>query len=228
MFNHIYSVLKTGGFTLVAMLVCSIAAVAVAIERTIHLWNFLATARRLADTVQRGLFRGAVAEARAACERSRSPVAEIFLMGFERLGRSSPEALNAAIDRERQRVALAMRGPLWLLGTIGATTPFLGLFGTVVGIMAAFKAIGDTGKAGIEVVGPGIAEPLISTAVGIGVAVVALMLFNYFQARLARINVELRLIVEEFSEMLREQQPAAAAKGKAADKAADKERPAAE
>lgn len=214
--NNILAVLKAGGFTLAAMVVCSIVAVAVAIERAIHLWNFSGRMRELFETTRRGLYRGAVAEARTACERSRSPLAEVLLVGFERLGRSSPEVLAAAVDRERQRVALGLRGPLWVLGTIGATTPFVGLFGTVVGIMAAFEAIGRTKQAGIEVVGPGIAEALISTAVGIGVAVVALLLFNFFQARLARLNVEIRLSVEEFVELLRER--ALTAK---ADEAAD-------
>ena len=204
MLEKLYAVFKAGGFTLIAMLACSIIAVAVAIERAIHLWSFQDRARDLSDTVKRCLYRGALAEARTACERSRSPLAEVLLVGFERLRRSSKEALGAAVDRERQRVGLALRGPLWMLGTIGATTPFLGLFGTVVGIMGAFRRIGENKQAGIEVVGPYISEALIATAVGIAVAVVALMLFNFFQARLSRLNVELRLLIEEFVELLTE------------------------
>lgn len=204
MLEKLYAVFKAGGFTLVAMLLCSIVAVAVAIERAIHLWSFQERARDLSDTVKRCLYRGALAEARTACERSRSPLAEVLLVGFERLRRSTKEALGAAVDRERQRVAMGLRGPLWMLGTIGATTPFLGLFGTVVGIMGAFRRIGENKQAGIEVVGPYISEALIATAVGIAVAVVALMLFNFFQARLGRLNIELRLLVEEFVEILTE------------------------
>ena len=204
MFEKLYTVFKAGGFTLVLMLVGSILAVAVAIERAIHLWSFQERARNLSDTVKRCLYRGAIAEARTACERSRSSLAEVLLVGFERLRRSSRTALGAAVDRERQRLSLGLRGPLWILGTIGATTPFLGLFGTVVGIMGAFRKIGENKQTGIEVVGPYISEALIATAVGIGVAVVALMLFNFFQARLGRINIELRLMVEEFVEILTE------------------------
>src|SRR5437016_3135524 len=145
--HNLTAVFKAGGFTLIAMLICSILAVAVAIERAIHLWNFADRMRSLSENVKRGLYRSAMAEARTACERSKSPLAEVFLVGFERLGRSSPEVMGAAVDRERQRVALGLRGPLWMLGTIGATTPFVGLFGTVVGIMAAFEAIGRTKQA---------------------------------------------------------------------------------
>ena len=212
MMNNLSAVLKAGGFTLAAMLVCSLLAIAVAIERGIYLWSFSERARALAELVSRCLYRNAVSEARAACERSKSPLADVMLVGFERLHRSPHAALSAAVDRERQRMALGLRGPLWMLGTIGATTPFLGLFGTVVGIMGAFRRIGESKQAGIEVVGPYIAEALIATAVGIGVAVVALLLFNFFQARLGRLNVELRLMVEEFIESLDDAAPRAPGK----------------
>ena len=140
MFEKLYALFKAGGFTLVIMLVCSLIAVAVAIERAIHLWSFQDRARALSETVKRCLYRGAVAEARTACERSRSGLAEVFLIGFERLRRSSPQShLAQRSIANGSGSTLGLRGPLWVLGTIGATTPFLGLFGTVVGIMGAFR-----------------------------------------------------------------------------------------
>jgi len=190
--------------TLGSMILCSLAAVTVAIERTLSLWNLADASRRLAEQVRRALYRGAIADARTACQRSKSPLADVMLIGFERLGRGSHEALQAAVERERQRMVLSLRGPLWVLGTIGATTPFLGLFGTVIGIMGAFRKIGESNQAGIQIVGPYIAEALIATAVGIGIAVVALLVFNYFQSRLARMSIELRLMIEEFLEELTE------------------------
>src|SRR5438067_9729322 len=125
---------KAGGITLVVIIVCSILVLAIAVERLAALWRFLDRARTLAESVKRCLYRGALAEARAACERSTSLAAEFFLVGFERHGRSSQNALEAAVDRERQRVGLTLKGQLWSLGTIGATAPFIGLFGTVWGI----------------------------------------------------------------------------------------------
>jgi biopolymer transport protein ExbB len=188
--------------TLGSMILCSLAAVTVAIERTLTLWNLADASRKLSEQVRRALYRGAIPDARTACQRSKSPLADVMLAGFERLGRGSEDALRAAVERERQRMVLSLRGPLWVMGTIGATTPFLGLFGTVVGIMGAFRKIGESNQAGIQVVGPYIAEALIATAVGIGIAVVALLVFNYFQSRLARTNIELRLTIEEFLEDL--------------------------
>ncbi len=199
--------MKAGGVTLGLILACSVLVLAVGIERIAALWKFLDRARTLAETVKRCLYRGAVAEARAACERSSSLAAEFFLVGFERHGRSSEGALEAAVDRERQRVALTLKGQLWLLATIGATAPFIGLFGTVWGILRAFEQIGATHQAGIDVVGPGIAEALVTTAAGIIVAIEAMVIYNYFMARLSRVALELKLMAEEFVELLREQKP---------------------
>jgi biopolymer transport protein ExbB len=199
--------MKAGGITLAVILACSILVLAIAVERLVALWKFLDRARTLAETVKRCLYRGAVAEARAACERSTSMAAEFFLVGFERHGRSSVDALAAAVDRERQRVTLTLKGQLWTLGTIGSIAPFIGLFGTVWGILRAFEQIGVTHQAGIDVVGPGIAEALVTTAAGILVAIEAMVIYNYFMSRLAKTQLELKLMAEEFVELLREQKP---------------------
>ncbi len=211
MFQHgILELVKAGGFTLFFVGVCSILVMAIAVERTVVLWSFVARARSLAETVKRCLYRGAIAEARTACERSNSAAAELLLVGFERHRRSEPAALGAAVERERQRVASDLRGPLWMLGTVGATAPFIGLFGTVWGIMRAFNDIAAKKEAGFDVVAPGIAEALVTTAAGIIVGIFAVMVFNYFQARLGRAALELKLIGEEFVELLGEQKPEAA------------------
>ena len=204
MIDKALAVLKAGGFTLIFIILLSVIALALAIERSAALWRFLDRARALGETVKRCLYRGALAEARTACERSSSPMADLYLIGFERLGRSTASALENAVERERQRVAIALKGPTWMLGTIGATAPFIGLFGTVVGIMRAFNEIGAQHKAGIDVVGPGISEALITTAFGIVVGIEAVMIFNYFSAKLLRTSLELKLMSEEFVEILQE------------------------
>src|SRR5678815_4894509 len=115
----------------------SVTALAVAIERAIAQWKFGTRARSLGETVTRCLARGAFDEGRSACERSPSPIADVFLAGYERLGRAKPEHVATAVHRERLRVNQDLRSRLWMLGTIGATAPFVGLFGTVVGIILA-------------------------------------------------------------------------------------------
>jgi biopolymer transport protein ExbB/TolQ len=200
----LWHIIKTGGVAMYVIIALSVIAIAVAAERLYALWRFPDRARALADTVNRCLGRGAIAEARAACERSKSPLADVFLIGFERLGRNSRDSLEAAVDRARQRITLDLKARLWILGSIGATAPFIGLYGTVVGIMTAFRAIAVTGGGGFTVVSQGISEALVATAAGIAVAVEAVLIYNYFNQRLGRLAVELKLLVDEFLEALRE------------------------
>jgi len=192
----------------------SILAVTVALERLVVQWRFMDRARALADTVTRCLNRGALDEGRSACERSRSPLADVFLVGYERLGRSKEKNLHGAVHRERVRVATGLKSHLWILGTIGATAPFVGLFGTVVGIMDAFGDISEAGGGGLSVVAGGISTALYATAAGILVAVEAVIIYNYFNQRLARYAVELKMLTEEFLELLEEFGPESGATAK--------------
>ena len=206
----------------------SVIALAVAIERLIAQWSFVTRARSLGDTVTRCLSRGAIEEGRSACERSPSPIADVFLVGYGRIGHAKPEHVATAVHRERQRVNQDLRTRLWILGTVGATAPFVGLFGTVVGIRSAmhnFKS-DEALKLG-EVSGP-ISGALIVTAFGILVAVMAVILFNAFSQRASRIATEMKLLTDEFLELLLDQpsnsQPNKAKKPENADDKPEKAR----
>jgi biopolymer transport protein ExbB/biopolymer transport protein TolQ len=96
-------------------------------------------------------------------------------------------ALQRAGDREIQELK---RG-LGVLASVGSTAPFIGLFGTVMGIVNAFSEIGKTGSAGFATVSAGIAEALITTAFGIAVAIPAVMLFNYFTNRVEAVATDI-------------------------------------
>jgi biopolymer transport protein ExbB/TolQ len=200
--QSIWELLTQGGGALGVVLAFSVTALAVAIERAIGQWKFVSRARSLGDTVTRCLARGALEEGRSACERSQSPVADIFLVGYERLGRAKPEHVATAVNRERLRVNQDLRVRLWMLGTIGATAPFVGLFGTVVGIMKAMGGFKADEEVKFTTVSGPISEALVVTAVGILVAVGAVILFNYFSQRAARIATEMKLLTDEFLELL--------------------------
>ncbi len=208
--SEILHYLRIGGVTLALLLFSSVVALGVAIERLLALWGASERSRELGDTVQKHLLRGDLTAARTATERSDAAVADIFLAGFERHERSrgTGEGVEAAVERERAQVSLRLRRNLWLLATIGSLTPFVGLFGTVAGIMRSFKDLGldvqAGGTGGTAAVMTGISEALVATAVGILVAVQAMAFYNYFQARLSRLLVELRLLGDEFVESLRE------------------------
>ncbi|RME25610.1 MAG: MotA/TolQ/ExbB proton channel family protein, partial [Deltaproteobacteria bacterium] len=107
-----------------------------------------------------------------------------------------------AMTREIQRLAGAMKARTWLLGTAGALMPFVGLFGTVIGVMASFRAIGESGQGGFAIVSVGISQALIATAVGIAVALEGVVLFNVLQNVAVRLGRELTMLVDELGELV--------------------------
>src|SRR5687767_1141681 len=203
--SSIWDLMSHGGGAMWVVVAFSVIALAVAIERAIAQWQFVTRARLLGDTVTRCLSRGALDEGRSACERSPSPIADVFLVGYERLGRAKPDHVATAVHRERLRVNQDLRSRLWMLGTIGATSPFVGLFGTVVGIIVAMGGFEGDDTVKFNMVSGPISEALIVTAAGILVAVEAVILFNFFSQRANRIATELKLLTDEFLELLLDQ-----------------------
>ena len=205
--NELLHYLQIGGVTLWLLLASSLLAVGVAVERLVALWGVSDKSQKLGEAVTRHLLRGDVAAARSAADRSDAAVADIYLAGFNRLeGRRG--GVEGTVQRERVAVGLRLKQNLWILGTLGAVTPFVGLFGTVAGIMRSFRELGVDvqagGTGGSAAVMTGISEALVATAVGILVAVQAVVFFNYFQSRLGRVNAELGLLTDEFLELLRD------------------------
>jgi biopolymer transport protein ExbB len=213
--TSLLSILRNGSTSMWIIGACSVIALAVAIERAIALWGFTGRARTLADAVSRALFRGDVEDARAQCDRSGSPAADVFVAalvtGAPRAGgrsaRVDPDRIAAAVERERQQVNLKLRRNLWILGTVGATAPFVGLFGTVVGIMHAFRQMAVTGQGGFAVVAAGISEALVTTAGGIAVAIEAVVLYNFLNTHVQKLALEFKLLTEEYLEIVRETLP---------------------
>ena len=106
------------------------------------------------------------------------------------------------LERQFAQTRAGLGQFLWVLGTIGSSAPFIGLFGTVVGIIKSFESIAVSGKAGFSVVAGGLSEALIATAVGIIVAVMAIIFYNYLQVRLRGINLEFQHRMEDLAEFL--------------------------
>lgn len=220
---EIVSSLSHGGYTLLFIAFLSLVALAIAAERIVACWGVIERSRALAEQVTRMLLRRELEQARAACERSRAPASELFRAGFARVAQANGAskgaareggkeslagAVEGAVERERMALLLKLKRNLWVLGTIATISPFVGLFGTVVGIRQAFSAMAAAGTGGFAVVADGISAALVATAAGIFVAIEAVVLYNYFQARLGRVGAELRLLSEEFVELLLEQEGA--------------------
>jgi biopolymer transport protein ExbB/biopolymer transport protein TolQ len=104
---------------------------------------------------------------------------------------ASLELVTSALRDSMSETLIQLKGGLGFLATIGSTAPFIGLFGTVVGIINAFRSIAATGSGGMSVVSGGIAEALVSTALGIFVAIPAVMAFNHFTGKIETFHVEM-------------------------------------
>jgi biopolymer transport protein ExbB/TolQ len=104
---------------------------------------------------------------------------------------SSLELVTSALRDSLSETLIQLKGGLGFLATIGSTAPFIGLFGTVVGIINAFRNIAATGSGGMSVVSGGIAEALVSTALGIFVAIPAVVAFNHFTGKIETFHVEM-------------------------------------
>ena len=104
---------------------------------------------------------------------------------------STLERVTIALENARTESLIEMKRGLGMLATIGSTAPFIGLFGTVVGIINAFRGIAATGSGGMAAVSGGIAEALVATDLGIFVAIPAVVAFNQFTGMLERFHVEM-------------------------------------
>jgi len=149
-----------------------------------------------------------------------SPLAKIFRTGYAEFSRSkmlqgnpdegkvfqSQQPIMENVQRVVKKVLSAessrLERGLTLLATTGNTSPFIGLFGTVWGIMTSFRSIGMKGSASLAVVAPGIAEALIATAAGLAAAIPAVVAFNYFNRRIRAFQIETGGFVSDFMGLL--------------------------
>lgn len=145
----------------------------------------------------------------SARQHDKSHVARVVSAGVtELIGSANDDAdarvesVSRVLDRSTMMTLAEMKKGLGGLATIGSTAPFIGLFGTVVGIIHAFRGIASSGSGGIAAVSGGIAEALIATALGILVALPAVMAFNYFTGTLERFQIEMSATSEELVDFL--------------------------
>ena len=127
-----------------------------------------------------------------------SPLAAVFRSVYPGWSRFTGEELRRSVRRYQALETERLYSQLTFLATTGSTAPFIGLLGTVWGIINAFKGIGATGSASLAVVAPGIAEALITTAAGLAAAIPAVVAYNYYVSRARKLTVAL----EDFSEAL--------------------------
>ena len=151
-----------------------------------------------------------------------SPVSEVFRAGYQELvklrkrdaqaqagvkadegGLGDIESLERALSRARTMATTEMENKVPFLATTASAAPFIGLFGTVWGIMNSFRNIGAKGAANLATVAPGIAEALVATAIGLVAAIPAVMGYNYLSRRIRVISAEMETFTNDFLNIIR-------------------------
>jgi biopolymer transport protein ExbB/TolQ len=179
------------------LLLWSVAGVAVICERLYALWGVLPKSETFKNRVVEAVERGDLPKAAALCETGNDPLGEVFGRGLRVFART-PHKTAEAVSSQRTVALAGFRRYLWALGTVGSSAPFVGLFGTVVGILKAFQSMSTAGTGGFKVVSQGIAAALVATAAGLLVAIYAIIAYNYFVAKIGTISVQYKVFCEEF------------------------------
>lgn len=193
--------LQDGGLTVYPLAVASVITLTILFER---IWKYRGMEKQTRDITQETiekLVRRDVDGATSLCEGSKAPISNIFLEAM-RWKNIAIEDLERVLLTSRQEVVTDLKRGLWVIGTIGSLAPYVGLFGTVVGIIRAFQGMAKEGVGGFEVVAAGISEALVATAAGLFVAIVALIFFNYLQTRATALNTVFARSCERFLQSL--------------------------
>ena len=182
----IIELLRLGALTVVPLGILSIMALGIVIERFWRYRGLAKTTRELTRKVVESLSQRDVSAALATCQATKTPMSDVFQEAL-RWRNVALEDLDRILATARAENLAELRRGLWFLGTVGSLAPFIGLLGTVVGIMRAFQDMAVEGVGGFEVVAAGISEALVATAVGLLVAIVALAFYNWLQVRVGGI-----------------------------------------
>jgi len=185
----------------IIMFIMSAYSIGVMIDRLIAYNGARNQSRQFAPAVAGALREGKLDEAIKIADRyKKSHLAKVVVAGLQEfrahnlsadISGEQIEASRRALERAEAIVHAELKRGVSTLATIGSTAPFVGLFGTVVGIINAFKGISTEKSTGLGAVAGGISEALVATAIGLGVAIPAVWAYNYFVARLESFDVEM-------------------------------------
>ncbi len=193
------SLLKQGGFAIYPLLLCSILGVAVVFERTFYLIKANKTLTLFHPQLLQLIKKDQTDKVKTIA--SEVYLGDIYSKAIDLEGQLEERFLRN-LDRVRLQLSQKLRTRIWILGTIGSLAPFIGLFGTVVGILEAFGEIARTQEGGFTTVSAGISEALIATAAGIFVGVLAVAAYNYFSNQINQVTLKLKAVSEELAESL--------------------------
>jgi biopolymer transport protein TolQ len=211
--HSVWDLLWHASFVVQVVMLLLIAASVASWAMILSKHKLLAQARLAADGFEAEFWSGGDLAALYNSLDGSSPtgMADIFVSGFREFSRLKSQGLSGAqlLDGSRRAMRVAqlketdrLEQNLSNLATIGSTSPYVGLFGTVWGILTAFQALGHVQQATLATVAPAIAEALIATAMGLFAAIPAVIAYNRYADQVARLELRYDTFMEEFSTIL--------------------------
>ncbi len=201
MFNGFLELIRQGGPVMIILILMSILAVAIVIERLVFFSNEKGDTKGLLRALGQRIAVDDIPGAIAHCRKSKGMLPRILEFGLQRGEKNRADITDALSIALMENLNLLERN-LGIIGTVAVIAPFVGLLGTVLGIIRAFNDIALKGNSTPAVVAAGTSEALVTTAAGLGVAVVAVVFFNYFKTRIKAFNQDLIVASNQLAEML--------------------------
>jgi len=189
-------IIHKGAIATYPLILMSIVSVTVVFERLWSLKNISSMTLRITESLMEPIKKGQRDLAIAICKQnSHCPAGRIFLNILDREENQRLEVANNLATEAMFEETQKLKKHLWILGTVASSAPFIGLLGTVVGIIKSFESMAIAGTGGFAIVAAGISEALVATALGLGVAIIAVIFYNYFQTRISSLNGLFRIQV---------------------------------
>ena len=193
---NLIDIIHKGAIATYPLILFSIVSVAVVFERLWSLRSIASVTLRITESIMDPIKKGQRDLAIAICKQnSQSPAGRIFLNILVREAGQRLEVTNNFASEAMFEETQKLKKHLWILGTVASSAPFIGLLGTVVGIIKSFESMAIAGTGGFAVVAAGISEALVATALGLAVAIIAVIFYNYFQTRISSLNALFRIQV---------------------------------
>ena len=198
----ILEIVQIGGFTMYILLFCSFLSITILLERVIYYRKLSRTKRaEFMTRIKRALKSGNIERAMEICKDTNAPFSSVIYSGLELHDHHGKEISNA-MEREITVEATKLERFTGIVGTIGNTAVYIGLFGTVLGIIRAFHDIAAAGAGGMSIVIGGVAEALVCTATGLFVAIPAVIAFNYFTKKVDYFISDMELCASELIDLI--------------------------
>ncbi|MCY3768607.1 MAG: MotA/TolQ/ExbB proton channel family protein [Gammaproteobacteria bacterium] len=201
-----FELLQAGGLLIWPILLCSILALAIIIERIFALKRRQVSPPGLTESVGKLLMRGGISPGAIIEIEGNSPLGRVLAAGLK-ISNQHRVVIKETMEEAGRHEIHELEKHLQTLGTIAAITPLLGLLGTVIGMIKVFSAITIFGVGDPQALAEGISEALVTTAAGLSVGIPSLMFHRYFRGKINELAVDMEQQAVKFMRILQQQGP---------------------